>query len=107
MEAIIRFSIHYSLHLIFPLLIAFVFYKNHPWKAYLLLLSTMAIDLDHFLATPICDSLRCSIGFHPLHTVYALAVYVLLFFPGKEFRILSIGLMFHLLTDYIDCQFIT
>lgn len=62
----------------------------------------MLIDLDHLLATPIFDKNRCSINFHPLHTYVALAIYFFgLFF--KKTRILSFALIFHLLTDFIDC----
>lgn len=67
------------------------------------MLATMLVDLDHLLATPIFDSNRCSINFHLLHTYPAMAVYaVLLLF--KETRIIAIGLLFHMYTDYIDCQ---
>jgi hypothetical protein len=66
------------------------------------MLSTMLVDLDHLLANPIFDPNRCSIGFHPLHSTYAIVFYfILLFFPKS--RIVAIGLLFHMLTDYIDC----
>lgn len=63
----------------------------------------MLVDLDHLFAYPIFDPNRCSINFHFLHTYYAMAVYVLLLFFKKPFRIIGIGLLFHMLTDYIDC----
>src|SRR5690554_7628253 len=95
--------IHYSLHLLAPGLIAFVFFRKEWKKAWLIMLATMLVDLDHLLATPIFDSNRCSINFHLLHTYPAMAVYaVLLLF--KETRIIAIGLLFHMYTDYIDCQ---
>jgi len=101
----LRPIIHYGLHFLFPLLIAFSFYKEYKWKAYLALIATMLIDLDHLLANPVFDPGRCSIGFHPLHTGYALAIYfVLLYFPKT--RLIGIGLLLHLVTDYIDCKFI-
>ncbi len=66
------------------------------------MLLTMLIDLDHLLATPIFDPNRCSINFHPLHTYWALAVYIgLLFF--KRTRIIGIGLVLHIITDALDC----
>jgi hypothetical protein len=102
---ILRYLLHYGLHFVFPLSIAAVFYKEKFWKAYILLVATMLIDLDHLIANPIFDPNRCSIGFHPLHTIYALAIYVLLVFP-KKIRIFGVGLILHLLTDFIDCQFI-
>jgi hypothetical protein len=67
------------------------------------MLATMLVDLDHLLATPIFDPGRCSINFHPLHTYWAMAGYVVLLFFRKT-RIIAVGLLFHMLTDYIDCQ---
>lgn len=62
----------------------------------------MLVDLDHLFADPIFKADRCSINFHPLHTYYAMVVYFLgLFF--KKTRILCIALLFHMLTDFIDC----
>ena len=63
----------------------------------------MLVDLDHLLATPIFQANRCSINYHVLHTYWAMAVYVLLLFFKKPFSIIGIGLLFHMLTDYIDC----
>ncbi len=67
------------------------------------MLATMLVDLDHLFATPIFDPGRCSINFHPLHTYWAMAGYVVLLFFRKT-RIIAVGLLFHMLTDYIDCQ---
>jgi hypothetical protein len=33
-------------------------------KAYLILIATMLIDLDHLLVEPIFETNRCSINFH-------------------------------------------
>ena len=95
--------VHYFLHLIFPFFIAFVFFRKEWKKVYLILLATMLVDLDHLLATPIFEANRCSIQFHPLHTYYAMGVYGLLLFFRKPFNIIGIGLLFHMLTDLIDC----
>lgn len=95
--------IHYFLHLGFPLLIAILFFRNEWKKAYLILLLTMLVDLDHLLATPIFDPNRCSIGFHPLHSWYAIGAYFILLFFRKPFNIIGIGLLFHMLTDLLDC----
>lgn len=55
------------------------------------MVSTILIDLDHLIATPIFDPNRCSIGFHPLHTVYALLVYLLiLLIPSWKVRAIAI-----------------
>lgn len=67
------------------------------------MLATMLVDLDHLFATPIFEPGRCSINFHPLHTYWAMAVYVVLLF-FKKTRIIAVGLLFHMLTDYIDCR---
>jgi len=99
---IFRFFVHYGMHFVLPFIIAFIFYRKSFWKVSLLILSANLIDLDHLLATPIFDPSRCSIGFHPLHSYYAIAFYAILFlFPRT--RIISIGLLLHLITDLMDC----
>ena len=98
-----QFFIHYSLHFVFPLLIAFVFFRKDWKKVYLIMLSTMIVDLDHLLANPIYQEDRCSINFHPLHTYYAIAVYIIMIFFRKPLNIIGIGLLLHMLTDFIDC----
>ncbi|MCF2874359.1 MULTISPECIES: DUF6122 family protein [unclassified Tenacibaculum] len=97
--------IHYFLHFGFPFILAYVFFRKEWKKVSLILLATMLVDLDHLLATPIFAPNRCSINFHPLHTYYAMIVYVLLLFFKKPFNIIGIGLLLHMLTDYIDCLF--
>jgi hypothetical protein len=72
-------------------------------KAYLILIATMLIDLDHLLVEPIFETNRCSINFH-LYIRITLCLSSLLFFR-KPFRIIGIGLLFHMLTDFIDCLF--
>ena len=97
--------IHYFLHLVVPLFIAFLFFRK-DWKTtYLILLGTMLVDLDHLIAIPVFQANRCSIGFHPLHSVYAMVGYAVLLFLRKPFRLIGIGLLFHMLTDFIDCLF--
>lgn len=97
--------IHYFLHLGFPFFIAFLFFKKEWKKVYFILLATMLIDLDHLLATPIFEANRCSFGFHYLHSYYAMPFYVVLLFLKKTYRIIGIGLLFHLFTDLVDCLF--
>jgi hypothetical protein len=63
------------------------------------------IDLDHLLSNPVFDPNRCSIGFHLLHSYYAIAVYFILLFIPKT-RIIGIGLVLHILTDFVDCLWI-
>lgn len=65
----------------------------------------MLVDLDHLLASPIFEANRCSINFHPLHSYYAIVVYVVLLFLKRPFRLIGIGLLMHMCTDLIDCVF--
>jgi len=100
--AILKTFVHYFLHLIFPVVIAYVFFRSRWKKTYLILLATMLVDIDHLIADPIFDPGRMSVGYHFLHSYYAIAVYfVLLFFKGN-LRIIGIGLLFHMLTDFQD-----
>ena len=95
---------HYGCHFLLPLLIALVWYQS-KWKfAYLIMILGMLIDLDHLLAEPIFDPNRCSIHFHPLHTYYAMALYVLLLIP-KQTRLIGLGLVIHIFADFVDCSF--
>ncbi len=100
---------HYGLHFVAPLLLAMFFRKDRRWKAYLIMLCTMIIDADHLLADPLFDPNRMSIGFHPLHTYYAIAVYAILCVIPYErlhwpwwLRAVGVGLMFHMFTDWQD-----
>lgn len=103
--SIIRHTIHYGFHFVLPGWISVKFYPINKLKTYFIFLSAMLIDLDHFLAHPLFDASRCSIGFHPLHSYIAFGLYCLLLLP-KRTRILGIGLCLHLITDLIDCIFI-
>lgn len=62
----------------------------------------MLIDIDHLFANPIYDPNRCSVNFHFMHSFPVIILYFIMIIPPKT-RLLSIGLLFHLLTDYIDC----
>ncbi|OYX86654.1 MAG: hypothetical protein B7Y83_00715 [Flavobacteriales bacterium 32-34-25] len=96
--------VHYSLHLLLPGLIAFLFYKKEWKRVWIILLLTMAVDIDHLFADPIFDPTRCSIGFHFLHSYYALIGYILFFvFGNKIIRIVALGLLLHMATDFQDC----
>ncbi|WP_225870900.1 DUF6122 family protein [Pedobacter cryophilus] len=94
--------IHILLHFIVPALFSFFFYRHMATKAWLIMIATMMVDLDHLIATPIYDPNRCSIGFHPLHSYIAIIIYfILLYFPKA--RIVAIGLIIHMALDFIDC----
>jgi len=94
--------IHYGIHFLVPLIVVLIFFKTN-WKiAFLIMIATMLIDLDHLLAYPIFDANRCSINFHPLHSYISIGLYVLLLLPKKT-RLLGLGLVIHIIADAVDC----
>ena len=93
------------MHFLVPGVIAFLFFKNNWKKVWMVFILTMLVDLDHVVADPLFDATRCSINFHPLHSYYAILVYVV-FLYFKKTRIPAIGLLFHMLTDFTDCFWI-
>ncbi len=97
--------VHYSLHFLAIGIIAYLYDKEKWLKYWLILAATMLVDLDHLLAVPMFDPERCSIGFHPLHSEIAITLYVLgmIFIRNKILKLISIGLFFHMLTDFTDC----
>lgn len=111
--------IHLTLHFIVPLLVALVFYRRRWHKATLIMIATMIVDADHLLADPIYDPHRCSIGFHPLHTLPAIASYAALFAiplvlwwqnggqgrrpTARVLHLIGLGLLIHMALDWIDC----
>ena len=108
MEAV-RIIVHYSLHVIVPWFFAKFFGEEHRKKAFLIMIATMAVDLDHLLATPIFDPDRMSIGFHPLHSYPAICFYIVLcLLPYKKtgwpwwLQAVGVGLVFHMITDWQD-----
>ena len=95
---------HYGCHFLIPLFVALVWFKP-KWKiAYLIMIASMLIDLDHLLADPVYDPNRCSINFHLLHSYYTIAVYILLLIPKKT-RLVGLGLIIHIIADVMDCSF--
>ncbi len=60
------------------------------------------IDIDHLLATPIYDPIRCSIGFHPLHSYWIMPLYIAGVFWQKT-RWFCLGVITHLITDALAC----
>lgn len=99
----LREIFHYFLHFVFPLLIAKVFFKENWQKAYLLMLATMIVDVDHIFANPVFDPNRSSVGFHILHRYPMVLLYFLgtVFLKGN-YRIIAVGLLFHMITDFQD-----
>ena len=101
----LRFLLHYGIHFLVPIAIGFLFFKEYRFRISLLLLAGIFIDIDHLLAQPIFDANRCSINFHPLHTYWAIAIY-LLFLLFKKTRILGLALTIHIIADMVDCWLI-
>lgn len=95
--------LHIGLHFLVPVIVATLFFRQN-WKlAFFLMTATMLVDIDHLLASPIYDAGRCSIGFHPLHRLWLIFVYVALCFISK-LRLVGVGLTIHMVLDAIDCQ---
>ena len=100
--ALIRPGLHLALHLLVPGVFARLFWSNNWWRAWLIMLVAMVIDLDHLLSYPIYDPHRCSLTSHPLHGVGPAMLYVLMLLPART-RILGCGLLLHLALDGTDC----
>jgi hypothetical protein len=104
----VQIVFHYGSHFFFPLIVALLFFRTHWIQASLIMLLANAVDLDHLWADPIFDADRCSIGYHFLHSYPAIAIYFLLtLFNNKVVRYLAIGLLLHMLTDTVDCLWMT
>lgn len=98
----LRALLHLLLHVAVPAGVAWLCFRDRFPRAWALLMLGWAIDLDHLLADPIYAPDRCSIGFHPLHTVPAIAVYGALTIPRRT-RLFGLGLLIHIALDLLDC----
>jgi hypothetical protein len=94
--------LHLGLHAAVPGAVALLFFQPNWKRAWLIMFSTMLVDLDHLRADPIYDPERCGIGFHPLHTYPAIAAYALLLIP-RVTRVIALGLVIHMALDALDC----
>ena len=94
--------IHIGLHLLVPLGVARAFFKDRLWQVSLIMVMTIAVDLDHLLANPIYDPQRCSINFHPLHSYPAIVIYFSMAAIPKV-RLIGLGLLIHMGVDGLDC----
>lgn len=109
--------VHIALHFLVPLAIALLAYRPRWRSTVLVLVATMAVDVDHLLAVPLYDPERCSIGFHPLHQAPAVVAYGLLtaLAAGKGGAgprseggwrlgfLVGLGLLVHMALDGVDC----
>jgi hypothetical protein len=111
--------LHIALHLVLPPLVALLAYRSRWGRATLLMLATMLVDVDHLLADPVYDPERCSIGFHPLHSVPAIVLWALLFAVPLALarrrseplgprvwtvHVIGAGLLLHMGLDGLDCM---
>jgi hypothetical protein len=101
---LLKTLVHYGIHLLLPVLVGYLFYRGKRAYAILILLGGILIDLDHLLASPVFDPLRCSIGFHPLHSHWAITAYLLLLVFNRT-RIYGLALLIHILADLTDCLY--
>ena len=90
-------------HFILPAIVVGVFFRR-DWKlVYLIMVSTMLVDIDHLMANPVYDPGRCSIGLHPLNGFLTIARDVWASFILK-IRYAGIGLVIHMALDSLDCK---
>lgn len=100
----IRPILHIILHFAVPGVVARIGWRNQFWRAWLIMVATLVIDLDHLLADPLYDPNRCSIGTHALHGGWAMVAYALLIIPRRT-RLIGVGLVIHMALDAVDCLF--
>ena len=102
----VRTIIHLLLHIALPGVAARLWFRPRWLQVWLIMLATMLVDLDHLLAEPVFDPMRCGIGFHPLHSYPAIAVYAAgMALPAA--RPVALGLLIHMFLDGVDCVWIT
>ena len=99
----LTFPVHLLLHFLVPGVIAGVFYRSQWRKAYIVMIATMLVDIDHLFSSPIFDPNRCSIGTHPLHDPFFLPLFLVLSMVPRS-RFLGLGLIIHMFLDSLDCQ---
>jgi len=104
--SVIQVIVHYGGHFLLPGLLAHMLFKTQWKKAWIIMICTMVIDLDHLVATPIFLADRCSINFHPLHSYWAIGIYIALLWHKKT-RVIGVGLVLHMIIDGIDCLFMS
>ncbi len=97
----LRPLLHIAAHFLVPALVARYGIREGRWRAWLIMVATMAVDADHLLADPIYDPDRSSLGFHPLHSWPIQPVYVGLAL-WKKTRLIGLGLVIHMLLDGVD-----
>ena len=100
-----RTILHIILHFFVPFVLAKIFWKEKWVRPFLIMSSTIAVDLDHLLAEPYFDPNRCSISIHHLHSWSAIAAYSACL-VSPHLRIIAFGLLIHMALDGVDCLFL-
>ena len=105
----LRGIVHYGLHFLAPYFLAFLWGRSRQFKAYLILLATMLVDLDHLLAEIYTLSLHDALPIYLLHSYPMIILYALLcILPLHRLglpwwvRVVGVGLLFHMATDWQD-----
>ncbi|MEZ4549234.1 MAG: DUF6122 family protein [Desulfobacterales bacterium] len=88
----LRLAVHLTLHVLIPGAVANLRFKNQWKKAWLIMLATMAVDLDHLLATPFLIRTGAASGI--LHSAAAICCYLILTIIPQS-RIIGAGLHSH------------
>ena len=102
----IRAIAHGFLHVAVPGAVARLYWRDVWLRAWLVMVLANLVDLDHFLADPIFDPNRCSIGYHPLHSWPAQVVWLALALWPRS-RLIGVGVLVHMMLDAIDCAFMS
>ena len=97
-----RTIIHMILHFLVPFMVANTAWKENWLFPFIIMLLTIVVDFDRLLADPIFDPNRCGLGFHPLHSGSAIAVYLVAIFT-PPLRIVTLGLLIHM--ELIVCGY--
>ena len=97
-----RTILHGILHFFIPFIVAKTFWKEKWIRPFLIMVFTIAVDLDHLLAEPIFDPNRCSIGTHPLHSWPAICFYIACLL-SPHLKVAALGLLIHMALDASDC----
>ncbi len=66
---------HMALRAMIPAIITLLFSRSNWKMANIVMMLTTIVDAGRFLANPIYDASRCSIGFHPLHRLLPIQIF--------------------------------
>ncbi|WP_237058589.1 DUF6122 family protein [Microbulbifer sediminum] len=96
--------IHIALHVVVPIALAWLLFRDDWLKAALIMLAANLVDLDHLFVPAASGPVQCAINSYPLHTMLPISLMgALLFLPWKSVRMLGVGLVTHMLIDGAGC----